>query len=808
MEYPAHISVNDCKEKTVQSVGEHCLNTASYALGKAIPGTENIVKLAAILHDMGKYTEQFKDYIEKVAAGINVRRGSVNHTFAGVRFSMDQWHTKERTDENFYENLTAEVIAYAAGSHHGQFDCMGQRGADGYSYRIKKEGIDYPKAKREYLAQCTNEAELNHLFSEAAKEMERIYGSCNELADKENQDELYFYLAFFARYLLSLVIDGDRTDTAIFMHGQTFAPTLPKDMRLLWDRQFERIEQMNLDMSMSKDDTELNRIRKNISDQCCESPQNSGIFRLSVPTGGGKTLTSLRYAIATARKFQKKRIFFVIPLLTVLEQNADVIRESIANPEIVLEHHSNILKEEPSDNADNDSEGKKEAELLMETWDSPIVITTMVQLLNTLFSGKPSCIRRMNALANSVIIIDEVQSLPIKLISIFNLAMDFLSEVCNANIVLCSATQPCLGKASHALRYSESADLVKLTPEMRRVFRRTEIIDLKRTGGYTVEELAELSISCMEKEGNALLICNTKGQANQIYECVKSRHSNKTFHLSTSMCMAHRKQTLEEINACLDNKERFVCVATQLVEAGVDFSFRCVIRVSAGLDNIVQAAGRCNRHKENEEIQPVYIVNVKGEDLKFLKEIKEAQIATESVLLSYESDPDEFQNDLLSEPAISEYYQRLYTDMPPDRMDYCIENPDTTIYSMLSDNQKFAEDDCMYMLRQAFKTAGKEFKVFDQDTYDVLVPYGCEAENIIKDLGESQTRYDFKKRKELLEKAKPYIISLYCYEKENLEKLGGIRSICDDSILVLHEEFYSTEKGVSKEGGNSTAKIV
>ena len=802
MEYPAHIFINDCNEKTVQSVGEHCLNTAAYAAKKAIPGIENIVQLAAILHDMGKYTEQFKNYIEKVADGINVRRGSVNHTFAGVRFSMEQWHTKERTDENFYENLTAEVIAYAAGSHHGQFDCMGKQGADGYSYRIEKEGIDYPKAKREYLAQCTDEAELNRLFSEAAKEMEKIHGRCEELAT--TLDESYFYLAFFARYLLSLVIDGDRTDTAIFMHGQTFTPPSSKDMRLLWDRQFERIEQVNLDMSMSKDDTELNRIRKNISDQCCESPQNSGIFRLSVPTGGGKTLTSLRYAIATARKYQKKRIFFVIPLLTVLEQNAKVIRESMANPEIILEHHSNILKEEPSDNADNDSEKKKEAELLMDTWDSPIVITTMVQLLNTLFSGKPSCIRRMNALADSVIIIDEVQSLPLKLISIFNLAINFLSEIYNANIVLSSATQPCLGKASHALRYSESADLVKLTPEMRHVFQRTKIIDRKRTNGYTVEELAEFVISCMEKEGNALLICNTKGQASQIYECVKSRHSNKAFHLSTSMCMAHRKQTLEEINACLENKERFVCVATQLVEAGVDFSFRCVIRVFAGLDNIVQAAGRCNRNGENEEIQPVYIVNVRGENLDKLSEIKEVQIAAKSVLESYKKDPDKFQNDLLSEPAISEYYQQLYGEISSNRMDYCVENPTTTIYSMLSDNQKFIKkDSCNYMLKQAFKTAGDKFTVFDEDTQDVLVPYGCEAENIINALGETQTRYDFKKRKELLEKAKPYIISLYCHEKKDLEKLGGIRSICDDSILVLQKEFYSTEKGVSKEGGYS-----
>jgi len=788
MEYPAHIHTNDLMEKILQYVGEHCRNTAIYAGGKSVPDIKNVVHLAALLHDMGKYTAQFKEYIEKAADGIDVRRGSVNHTFAGVRFVMEQWH---KSGEQSLTNLTAELIAYAIGAHHGQFDCINPEGINGYSYRMEKEGIDYQEAKQQFLIQCTGEEELNQQFSRAVAEVTSFFVCCDNLA--ATQDELYFYLSLFARLILSLVIDGDRTDTAIFSHGLN--PNPPRDLQLLWNRELKHIDRLIL--NMSKNDSELNSVRKNISDQCCKSPQNNGVFRLSVPTGGGKTLTSLRYAITTAQKYKKKRIFFVIPLLTVLEQNAAVIREALEDSSIVLEHHSNILHE----SASGDETEFNETELLMDSWNAPVVITTMVQLLNTLFSGKTSCIRRMNAFADSVIIIDEVQSVPIKLLSVFNLAINFLSQMCNANIVLCSATQPCLEKVNHALQYDRSADLVRLTPEMQCVFRRTDIIDRRCTGGYAIDELADFSIMCMENEGNSLLICNTKSQAKQIYDLVKTRNV-KTFHLSTSMCMAHRRQTLEEIQMCLKRKERFVCISTQLVEAGVDFSFRCVIRISAGLDNVVQAAGRCNRNGESEKIQPVYIVNVREENLMQLTEIRETQKAAETVLFLYKQNSERFQNDLLSAPVISEYYQRLYTDLSENRLDYYVKTYDTTIYSMLSDNQKFVQKNRdsvnNYSMIQSLKTAGEEFIVFEDDTQDVLVPYD-DGEQLILELGGRQTLYDFQKRKELLQKVKPYSISLYSHEVKKLFKSGGLYSICDNRILVLQPEFYSLDKGFSIE---------
>ena len=647
MKYPAHIRNDDHGNSKIQTVEEHCREAAGYAQMRALPQMKYSVYLAALLHDFGKYTVQFKSYIEK--AGFDVARGSVNHSFAGVRFVMEQWHSSQDAG---LETLSAELVAYAIGAHHGQFDCISPDGRSGYEHRMTKEGIDYPEAKEQFLLQCADEAELDELFAQAVVEITAVF-RCME-AISTTGDESYFYLSLFARLLLSFVIEGDRTDTARFMHE--LPPDLQRDLPLLWTEELQHMEQVVAQMAA---DSEMNHVRRAISDQCYQAAERtSGIFRLSVPTGGGKTLSSLRYALATAQKHKKQRIFFVIPLLATLEQNCDAIRNVLNDASILLEHHSNVIDDGLS------ADERNEREFLMDTWNSPMVITTLVQMLNTLFSGKSSSIRRMHALSNSVIIIDEVQSVPRKLLSLFNLALNFLAEVCDAHIILCSATQPCLEDVKHAVRYSSPEEVVTLSPDMMRIFRRTRIVDRRRTEGYSAMELAEFAVSCMEQEGNALLICNTKAQAREIYAMVRAQ-GKKAFHLSTAMCMEHRRDALKEIMSCLTCDEPIVCISTQLVEAGVDFSFSCVIRISAGLDNVVQAAGRCNRSGEKGRLCPVYIVNARGENLKCLPEIAAVQRAAESVLTLCRKN----QEDVSSVEAISSYYRRVYTDLPENGME-------------------------------------------------------------------------------------------------------------------------------------------
>ena len=337
------------------------------------------------------------------------------------------------------------------------------------------------------------------------------------------------------------------------------------------------------------------------------------------------------------------------------------------------------------------------------------------------------------------------------------------------------------------------------------MFERTRIIDKRKTGGYTIDELADLANECAARKGNLLLICNKKSEALSLYKIVPANTDFRVFHLSTSMCAEHRTDIINEIKRCLDDKVPIKCIATQLVEAGVDFSFACVIRVAAGMDNIVQSAGRCNRNGECGKICPVYIVNIHRERLDRLQDIKQAQDAAESVLESFKHDSAHFGGKLSSIESINEYYKRLYYELPDDKQDYALPKLNTSIFELLSTNAQFSAHSASkndYTFMQAFRAAGENFKVFDDNTTDVLVPYGRGAA-IIADLCSERATYDFEYCKAKLDEAKRFTISLYSYEIKRLSEEGGIREIWNGKILVLMAEFYSPETGFCSEGGHS-----
>lgn len=785
MIYLAHVRHDNGNSTVEQALHEHSRNCACYASSSA-PGLKNAAYLAGLIHDMGKYTKEFQSYLLKAAAGEPVRRGSVNHTFAGVRFALERWHT---SNEPSYRNMVCEVLAFAAGAHHALFDCIDPDGKDSFLHRLQSNNIGYQEAKGNLLLHCSGLDELDKLYADAEKEIEVVIENLKKFVTSEI--ELRFCLGLLTRMLLSTVIDADRRDTVEFLYNITLSKQKPNT-----DMWLKLLSDVEVKLGKLPADSSINQVRHDISDQCrMAASRQAGIYRLPIPTGGGKTLASLRYALAAAAEHDKTRVFFVIPLLSILEQNASVIREYIGDESLILEHHSNIIRETSNDDELNLSE------FLMETWDSPIVITTLVQMLDTLFNGKTSCVRRMQALINSVIVIDEVQSVPRKMLSLFNMAMNFLASACNCVVLLCTATQPCLEVVPHALHFQEPADLIPVNPIWREVFRRASIIDKRKKGGYTTDELIKFSLDCMENRNSLLIICNTKNEARTIFDSINTS-SAEVYHLSAAMCMQHRINTLAKINECLDKKRRVICVSTQLVEAGVDFSFACVIRVSAGLDNIIQAAGRCNRNSEFGRLCPVYIVNLHNENLTKLKEIRQSQLAAESVMAQFSQNPEKYNGDLTSDNAISAYYRRLYTDMANNALDYPVSRFDTTLFSLLSDNrvsEYHSGSKGKYIVTQAFKTAGNEFSVFDDNTVDVLVPYE-EGEWLIAELGSCEAKTDFNYRKSLVDKAKRFTVSLYDYEQKSLMESGGLYSLYEDTILAVTPEYYSELTGFCLHG--------
>ena len=780
--YFAHIT----QDGATQTVLEHLQGTAKRA-SMCLSGIrlEKAAYLAGLLHDLGKLTEEFQAYL---LLGDHSRRGSVIHTFQGCRYLLEQDLPAAQQDA-VLRQYTAELLAFAVGAHHGLFDCIDDSGKSGLQYRKEKENTFYQETVSQLYAQGVTREEIEKYFSLASRELDRFLSKIERTYAQS--DEFCFEIGLLARLLLSAVIEGDRYDTAMFMR-QAREPIHAEDMRPVWR---DRLRFMEEKLAGLSSDSEIGKARAYISDRCkAFAAQPQGIYRLNVPTGSGKTLSSLRYALSHAEKYNQKRVIFTSPLLSILEQNATVIREYVGDDSLILEHHSNVvLTEEAGEQLD-------ERELLTQSWNAPMIITTLVQLLNSMFDGKTSSIRRFQALCNSVIVIDEVQTVPNKLLSLFNLAIRFLAEQCGTTVVLCSATQPYLEGTEHPL-LPPPKDIVPYDPTIWRAFARTQLCPL---GNRRLEELPELVRSFMAAVDSLLVVCNRKDEAAFLMEQTGSADYT-CCHLSASMCVQHRRDTVAALQKALATKQKTLCISTQVIEAGVDISFQCVLRLSAGMDSVVQAAGRCNRNRESETPCPVYIVNCTDERLGRLPDIQRGKMATVSLIDAFQHSPDKFQEDLASDEAIRFYYKSFYADMNAHAQDYPLPERRATILDLLSENNKFTAaggseiQNCV--LWQAFKTAGQAFSVFDENTVDVIVPYG-EGSRLITQLCSARCAADLAFRESLLRQATPYTISLYDYQRRQLEKKGALFPVCNGYALALLPEYYDDQLGLNIDGTN------
>lgn len=791
--YIAHINP---VTKEIQTVKEHCTGVSDLcrSFGSKI-GLAETAYLTGLLHDMAKVTKVFQQYICDSTANPTDKslKGSINHSSGGAKYIFDKFNSGDK-----FQRLTSQLLALVIFSHHsGLSDIICTDGTDVFARRLNPDReIYFDETVAKFLNECVEAQEIEDIFQ---KSRDELIALLNRIKDENIFNA--FTLHLVVKFVFSCLIDGDRLDTINFMEGKKVANDFP-NIHKIWKELYANLE---IAIDEFVDDSEINILRKEISDTCKAFGSNKpGIYRLYVPTGGGKTLSSLRYAISHAniKEFNKERIYYIIPFTTIIDQNAQVIAdvlitEKLRDEDIILEHHSNVIE-------DNIDENYK---LLTDRWNSPIVLTTMVQFLNTIFSDGTQNIRRFHNLANSVIILDEIQSIPVNCINLLNGALNFLSKLCNATIVLCTATQPPLSETSKPLLLSSQMDIVKDIEEKFLKFKRVELIDSCIDGGYDIQNLSEFIMEKMNLVDNCLIILNTKTIAKKLYTLVKEINSLlpqkekfNLFHLSTSMCPAHRTTVINEIKVKL-GKERVICISTQLIEAGVDISFQCVVRALAGFDSIAQAAGRCNRNGESGRFRRVYIVNIKNEDLSRLPEIRIGQECSERVLKEFVSYPDIYDGELLSPKVIDAYYSFYYQKLS-NKMDYNIKEENTELFELLSNNSKGVTEyydrvhkQPPYPLRQAFETAGKNFLVIDNNTSGVLVPYYNEGKEIIEKLNGS---CDLRELKNLIKKAQHFTVNLYSYE---IDKIGnGIYQLNNGGILALIEEYYDPNLGVLTEG--------
>lgn len=784
-----------------QSNALHSSNTAQIAMSKnPVPELHNLLWLAGTLHDAGKLTDAWQDYFEDSIRNPGKFHEKLNHASIGGLLA-EEWLSG---------TLAAEMLQTAIYSHHGLKDCIspGDSSSLFKNQLQKKAGLPYEEARQN----VTHEVELDELedyFSRAQADARKLASAINARCAEMGKDNLFgcreYYLGMYERLLISLLIDADRRDTEDFMSQDAAKAAdsegIREGSRELWESCIEHLEQRLVEL---KRDSDMNRCREAISESCRNAAYGPNrLYRLTVPTGAGKTLSSLRFALYHARERNKKRIIYVAPYHSILDQNAEEIKLAIKRPELVLEHHCNIVLEDEGE--------QKLYERITEDWSAPVVVTTAVQFLNALYQSKTGNVRRMHSLCDSVIIIDEIQALPVKVTELFNLAVNFLSGFVNATVVLCTATQPLLDKLQKN-RLFQPQNMVGWEMSCRPQFLRTEIVNDTDIlpGGLGIGQAADYAREKIKEHGQVLMIVNTKSCARRIFKELERNcpRNVQLFHLSTSMCPEHREDVLRQLKEKLLEEEPVVCISTQLVEAGVDLSFRCVIRSLAGLDNMVQAAGRCNRHKET-DFGMVYIVRMseEAENLSHLQDIQKAQEAMLPVLRQFQRDPGSLSRRLDSEFAIEMYFDRYFSARSND-LSYpeTAEGVPVSLVSLLSENKIFrTEQTKKQILKQSFKTAGDLFKVIEDDgRFHVVVERDERVRNMLFALEDRET--DFREKKLLLRKLQRVTVSVSGQERNEIG--NGIRTVCEGSVLALDQRYYNEKTGLTLEPGLMTELIL
>ncbi|MEM9158768.1 MAG: CRISPR-associated helicase Cas3', partial [Verrucomicrobiota bacterium] len=649
------------RDGEIQSLEDHLKETAYLCSCFALEiGLPLCGRLLGLLHDIGKYSSTFQKYIrdvtglngEAAVAEAKLLRGKVDHATAGGQIV---WRAYKA---NQIPCFVAQILSVVLISHHsrsGMKDFIDLKGRSPFLERLYRD--ECSTHCDEALRQCNSSilGEINHLLGskglvdELRDAIERIKPVFEESIPRYNA------FSMLCRYLFSCLLDADRINTSDFENPRA-ADFRSNNIRPDWRSYVEQLENRLSKFSSSSD---IDQLRSRISSECRDaSGQKKNLFTLQVPTGGGKTLASLRFALHRAlspETHRVDRIIYVLPYTSILDQNASVARRIFGDEE-VLEHHSNLSEER--DTLRN--------RVLSENWDAPIVFTTSVQFLNTLFAGGTKTARRMHQLSNAILVFDEIQALPVKTIHLFNNAINFLCSQGNTTVVLCTATMPLLHAVNSklgALPPPDGASIISERAFVLKKLKRTTVVDDCRPGGWSNREIVELAQELQSKYRSLLIICNTKKSANQLYDLLKSDASSSIVHLSTNMCPAHRLHKIALIEDKLDpkNAEPIICVSTQLIEAGVDLDFGCVVRSLAGLDSIVQAAGRCNRHGYR-EMGYVHVLNFKEEKLyASLKDIELAQDITRNrIFQEYRNEPDLFDNDLLSEKAMDRFYEYYF----------------------------------------------------------------------------------------------------------------------------------------------------
>lgn len=675
---------------------------------------ETMAYLAGLLHDLGKYSPEFQKRLE--GKGIKVDHSTPGAVEAEKRYGP-----------------IGRMLAYIIAGHHSGLPDWGSE-VDEISLeaRLKKKLTNYSVYSEEITLPLTRSVSMPAIKPLVGK------GFC---------------VQFLIRFLYSCLVDADFLDTEKALNPEKAA---------VRGREYSLINLSNtvdqyLDKLCAKAaDTAINKKRLEILANCREKAQcKPGLFTLTVPTGGGKTLSSLSFALRHAIKHGKERVFYIIPFTSIIEQNAAVFKKVIGD-ENVLEHHSNYTYPQEFQGDDEGEYLSELYKLATENWDMPVIVTTNVQFFESLFAAKSSKCRKIHNLANSVIIIDEAQMLPTGFLKPCLNALVELVTNYRATIVLCTATQPSIGK--FLPKEITPIEIIDNPAALFDAFKRVKVNNL---GTIQDDELVERLIN----QKQVLCIVNSKKHARLLYDRI---HGEGTFHLSTRMCPAHRTQVLDVVKMRLKAGEVCRVISTQLIEAGVDIDFPVVYRSMAGIDSLAQSAGRCNREGLRKEGQ-VYVFWPDKHGLPRGWLNRTASLGS-AVLEKYE--------DPLGLAGVSAYFNSLYE----------VEDAELDKENILADIREQERH-----LKFPFRTIAEKFKLMDDHTSTVVIPWDENCRNILTEAANSLFPGSFSRR------LQRYGVAVYDKEFSELLQLGALELV-GGKFYVLREEMlnahYSQETGL------------
>lgn len=730
IQYYGHSQKNEPDKIKWQLLKDHLFNTADLAekFG-ADAGISELARAAALLHDIGKYSKAFQ-------ARLDGSKRKVDHATAGAREVRNLF----TQDQN--QKWLATMLAYCIAGHHTGLPNYGDSSdvdSDGTLLaRVDKKKLEDFSA---YKAEI-DPAALN-LPAQLKIKLDKKYPG--------------FSLAFLTRMLYSTLVDADSQETEnYYMNDSVKLRGDHASIETLCEKFNKHLQQYDAPKS------EINKKRTETLKACTEkSSEKRGFYTLTVPTGGGKTLASMAFALNHAVTHGLKRIIYVIPFTSIIEQNAAVFKESLGE-ENILEHHSNFdwekkhkIDEESSDDEANDVLDK--LKLASENWDIPIIVTTNVQFFESLFASHKKRCRKLHNLAKSVIIFDEAQMLPREYLDPCMLAVKELVQNYGASTVFCTATQPSLGDRLPDIVFSELASDPQALFDF---YKRVQIRNIGKTPDTDLIERIQAHLQ-------ALCVVNTRKHAKGLFDQLSE---DGRFHLSTLMCPTHRKETLITIRELLKSGQPCRVVSTQVMEAGIDVDFPVGYRALAGLDSIIQAAGRVNREGKN-DIGDIFVFDP---ETPFIKKtptfVKQGASVAVSILRDYSNDPVSIQ-------SINAYFKMLDSLQDP-KSAFDVKK----ILSCFNKNTGELDFD--------FKKAADEFRMIDNNTVAVVIPYNEEAKKLLEQARHHLFPYKFARRLQM------YTVNIYENEFVKLQSKGVIETYNETYEVLNNMAFYDKQTGL------------